>query len=1046
MGKWLLPVAGPLCLLAVLTACEDDFGEKESQSGVLTVRVTVPEGWTSGMPADDSRPDSRCVSVDAADTESGTPLYVHTIESDNAVSAPVSRGSLESSISNFSMSAICYTGTYNETWTPDFAYDLAFTVNGSTASGSEKLLWPAGGKVRFFAFAAGGTGSRPFTLSGASEKGTPKITYTVPGDFDSQHDLMAACTDATSSPVELNFRHILTAVQIVTAKDMIPGTITGVTLSGVAAAGTYTPDPAGGVWEPGDTASFTVTRDVTVASGYTQPEGSPDLAGDGTKPVEVTGDTTKIAMLMIPQTLGEKAELKITFREAMSGKEFLLTAGLNGKEWPAGKKVIYSISPSSMHITPCVEFSKKQDDVLPYSGVWYDVVVKSYARVTKTGGSTYYMKLPPPDIDYSFTDGTKGTSAPLTSGGEAFVYAGSSDIYTDLKDVRPDTCMYVLSAQSDFVDLRRAFATAGADIDKFNGSADGPLSLLRSKSNNESANCYMLDEPGYYKFPVVYGNAYRGGTTPNSAAYTIENATTKNAMLYYPDYKGNPISGYAIAGINPATCDAVLAWQDSPDLVDDVRLVSDATDAGLNWVVFRVRRHSINQGNALIVVRDASKEIAWSWHIWVTQHTKAWVDGSDCRDVESIYGESGSFKFTGKTYGLTSVNLGYCDPHEGNAERKFTFRFKVRVNDNTTAEVTDYICTNGSSADAQSAFTQAEFKGSLGGDNPYWQWGRSAPTPGGIYNASTPKYYFKSSDYSELNMENKPLFNIYDDGTRCYALTRNTPGTSDTEYGDEKGCTVPWAISHPHVFVMSKYSLTGKPYREHWHTLETVPYAPSGNMSQMWNPEARTTDSNDMQTIEGAVSKSVYDPCPAGYLVPPAAAFSAFAYPGTYKLHNLYGATTGPAGYAPAITALSPADGYSWTVTAGGNQFKFPATGVRDKSPRDTEFKGISLSSSRAGYVADKYGFWEQTFPAFRILTYLSSSTISPHTVQGGGRQVAIFYIDNRHSTNTSGNRVSNTSLTCMTAFSAKPAMGSFCLSSNSYGFVVRPMREKESY
>ena len=659
MGKWLLPVAGPLFLLAVLTACEDDFGEKESQSGVLTVMVTVPEGWTSGMPADDSRPDSRCVSVDAADTESGTPLYVHTIESDNAVSAPVSRGSLESSISNFSMSAICYTGTYNETWTPDFAYDLAFTVNGSTASGSEKLLWPAGGKVRFFAFAAGGTGSRPFTLSGASEKGTPKITYTVPGDFDSQHDLMAACTDATSSPVELNFRHILTAVQIVTAKDMIPGTITGVTLSGVAAAGTYTPDPAGGVWEPGDTASFTVTRDVTVASGYTQPEGSPDLAGDGTKPVEVTGDTTKIAMLMIPQTLGEKAELRITFREAMSGKEFLLTAGLNGKEWPVGKKVIYSISPSSMHITPCVEFSKKQDDVLPYSGVWYDVVVKSYAKVTKTGGSTYYMKLPPPDIDYSFTDGTKGTSAPLTSDGEAFVYAGSSDIYTDLKDVDPDTCMYVLSAQSDFKDLRRAFATAGADIDKFNGSADGPLSLLRSKSNNESANCYMLDEPGYYKFPVVYGNAYREGTTPNSSAYTIEDATTKNAMLYYPDYKGNPISGYAIAGISPATCDAVLAWQDSPDLVDDVRLVSDATGAGLNWVVFRVRRHSINQGNALIVVRDASKEIVWSWHIWVSQHTKDWVDGTDCRDVESISGKSGSFKLTGKFYGLTSVNLGY---------------------------------------------------------------------------------------------------------------------------------------------------------------------------------------------------------------------------------------------------------------------------------------------------------------------------------------------------------------------------------------------------
>ncbi len=93
---------------------------------------------------------------------------------------------------------------------------------------------------------------------------------------------MAACTDATSPDVTLNFRHALTAVKIVAASDMLPGKITDVEISGVYGSGTFTPTPAGGTWVPTDAkATYKVTRDLTL---------SPEESNSGYKPAGDTGN------------------------------------------------------------------------------------------------------------------------------------------------------------------------------------------------------------------------------------------------------------------------------------------------------------------------------------------------------------------------------------------------------------------------------------------------------------------------------------------------------------------------------------------------------------------------------------------------------------------------------------------------------------------------------------------------------------------------------------------------------------------------------------
>lgn len=1028
-----------LCLIGVLMACEDDFGKNGPNSGALTMKVAVPEGWTSGIAVDESSPDSRCVSVDAAASESAIPLYLHTIESDNAVAVPSTRGALKTAVERFSMSAICYKNEDDISGhTPNFAHDLTCRVGSDgTASCSEPLLWPANGNVRFFAFAPLNEDlTKPFALSGAGAIGSPTITYTVPDKIADQYDLMAACTDATSPAVELEFRHILTAVKVVTAKDMIPGTITKVTFSGIPNKGTYTPGT--GVdkdkWVIDKTlkgASYTVERNVTIEGGY---QGSGDnVVGTDEGGKEVIGETDNLTLLMIPQTLPEGAKLEVTFEEALSGKVYTLSADLRGKTWPAGKILTYSISPSSINIQPVVKFNKKPDDTLPYSGVWHDVKVSAYVRVTKEGSEPEIRASQIPEVQYSFDDGKSyfPTKFYDSNGNEPKAAASAESSYVRAEsETTSEKNMCILEPQSDFKTLQG----------ELNGDFETDKVInLYEESGNESANCYMVDKPGYYKFPVVYGNTYKNGSL-NKAAITIDDPESKNGMLYYPDYKGNQIENYNISEGK----DAVLAWQDAPDLIDDIKFI----EGNPSWVQFRVRKHSITQGNALIVVRDANGDIVWSWHIWVSQHTKAWRAGiSNCQLVKSIYKKDGNYEFTGKKYYLADVNLGYCDPHDGNGERKFKVRFKVTVN-NSEIMVTKYEYTDGTIVNTkEQEFTQAEFKGSLAGDNTYYQWGRSAPTPGGIYNEGTPKYYYKSNDYSELNMENKPLF--YDDGNDLYSFRRNPSSTSfDSANETEKGVTVDWAIRNPHVFKMSQYDkeyASGmENYRDHWHKFideDNKPgYAVSATseLLQMWNPKATMLD-KAMTSKEDGVVKSVYDPCPAGYLVPPANLFSAFAYYAAYGSYCVYDNEV----YNDAMssvdykTNVTQSGKNTWSVTANGASFAFPATGVRNKSLRYKDFATVNLASSTRT-DSDPYDLRGQTYPAFRMLTYLSSSTM------GSNGQVSLFYIDSRYYTNEEGKRLGETGVESLKMFSQndKPAIVCCQLSANSYGLSVRPMKE----
>ena len=1077
--KGIFTLSTAVTSVAAITGCSDDFENDLRTSGNVIFNIDAPAQWTDGAGNDDTDTSaSRRISIEATDSSDGdTPLYLHTFEADNQATAPVaqSRGALAKSVSSFSLSAICYPGEYPSdeadiTWTPDFAYNLTYTVNGSTAAGTT-LQWPAGGKVRFFAFAPIADNSQSdaagaFTLSSSTQPGSPKITYTVPTDVKKQTDIMAACTDATSPDVTLNFRHALTAVKIVAASDMLPGKITDVEISGVYGSGTFTPTPAGGTWAPADTkATYKVTRDLTLSpeesnSGY-KPAGDTgnkkgEIIGDIPDKTEITGETGDLTMLLIPQTLPEGARLTIKFTDDLTGTARTLSASLAGKTWPAGKVVTYSLSPSSIHITPTVLFSKDPaTDVLPYSGAWHDSEIKAYVAVTQNGvEGIQYIELPRPDIEYSLDGGTSWESTPAVYDPDPASDATASASETAQRMVEwhesPDGFTlykgtFALAPQSDFTTLSGTLTKRAT----CKGTRENPHNLL-DDTKGETANCYLVDQPGYYCFPIVYGNAYN-----NPAAYTVEQNPTTPGMKYFVDYKCREISSQAPAAsdIN----DAVLAWQDAPDLIDEVEILDKKID-GLKWIRFRVRKHSITQGNALLVARDPAGEIVWSWHIWVTQHRDEWmVQGkAACHELKSRTVSGTSSTPTGNTYYLTACNLGYCDPHNGNDERKIRIRFSLDCSKITGSSApvacnSFYIYKDGKASDKKidcttTPFTQAEFKGSLGGDNTYYQWGRKDPMLGGIYNDKTDIYNIASDtnpNYSEMSMENKPTFNAYNKDGVSYDFSRNKAGTSETERGEETGVTIDYTIKYPYRFVMSKYSPDNNhQYRNHWHTLYKVDgnipsyivIRPSvkdsiGEMFQMWNPAA-TNKGNGSNSPENeqTVTKSIYDPCPAGYHVPQANVFSALA---------AYGIATDNKAYQLGdyeTSAKFSIHEHAWTVTYPGESIRFPATGMRDMSLRYTVFGTMTkYTASRANDFTDPFSLKDQTYPAFRMITYVSTSSFN-------GNQTLIYFIDNRCEFSDNGKQENG--IHTLTRETKIPAMASCTTSNNSYGLTVRPVHD----
>lgn len=200
---------------------------------------------------------------------------------------------------------------------------------------SSIYYWPDNGLLRFLAWAPLDAELDESPVKPSEDVNKTTIKYTVPAELSKQRDLVAAATGYNASPaggvcapVSLQFKHLCTAVVVKTGATMAPGTIKSVTVTNVRNSGTY--DMLRSAWTLNDaTTSYTVSPDM--ATGSTTAEGTKLNADDAT-------------FMLLPQTLGADSKLEVMFHDNISGRDRLLTASLNGAEWPMGKTVTYRLS------------------------------------------------------------------------------------------------------------------------------------------------------------------------------------------------------------------------------------------------------------------------------------------------------------------------------------------------------------------------------------------------------------------------------------------------------------------------------------------------------------------------------------------------------------------------------------------------------------------------------------------------------------------------------------------------------------------------------
>lgn len=704
-------------MLVSAVGCSDDELASPSPSGsglCFTVEESDVREDTRSTIGNGSILSSSVTPVETA----GRTLYLHACEIAGVGEAclggdtPVTRGVPVTDMKHyeeFLVSAAFYQegGWDADSQTANFMYKVPVSQSGSVWSPQSTYYWPGKNyKMRFYAYAPK---DAEFELSeqSTSIKGA-FIKYEVPADVTRQKDLLVAQSNEYSgdyqNSINLQFKHALTAVKFVVGNDMKAGTIRKVALRNIHSAGRY-------YIESGETELLTGTGTVKdfeqILEKYV----------DGTSGTAITEDS--LTFMLPPQELPDSALLEIVFAD--DGGEHTLGASLKKTIWNSGTTVVYKISTSSISWDYFLNVSGPDD--FNYSGGTQSYSVTSYKQNTQgkelpVAWSTEYST----DNGQNWTEDKPDWLTAFTMSGEGGIDKKFSA--TVIAQTGTDNSSHTAALQSASV----------------KGSETTPYNLSNSSGGTEiqnTANCYVVNSPGYYSLPLVYGNAIKNGST-NTSAY--QSNVGVGALNNFINHLGNAISDPYIANNNGCSpSKAELVWQDAPSLVSNIRYNTDNGN-----ISFKVDQTAIRQGNAVIAIKDESDQILWSWHIWVTDE--------DINKTNRIVNSQNN------EYFVMPTALGWCEGSTINyAERICKVKFiagnheRIITIKQTAGEV-----------------------GTTGGNCTYYQWGRKDPfqPSKGLERTDNKTWYDKDGISSTAS----PKENYLSSGTACirnYILNPN---------------------------------------------------------------------------------------------------------------------------------------------------------------------------------------------------------------------------------------------------------------------------------
>lgn len=763
------------------------------------------------------------------------------------VDAPQTRANITTTKNLPKFSTIGFRGTSSGKATTTWFHNADTNPNGTLVT---PIQWSWGQPYgKFFAVAVA-SATNPNAKPTLSPKGTaaPYVDFEVKPKVVDQEDLMTACsgevhyaTRFVAPTINLKFRHALTAVRFKVGQNLSWNkTITKVEITGAKSKGRYMLPTD----ETGTGARWTNLSDE---KPFTL-DGVNVNTSEAVNNIIVGKPGDNFTFYMIPQPLtGNNVQVKVTLND---GK--VLTATLSGT-WKPGTTKTYALTENQSKWNYVLTVVRSNNDKLKYdqtnAGTY---TVQSYRTDPSTGTQqpvkwkvVSYQESKDGGVTWgaATTVKPKWLSLGKIEGKGNYTTTGESGSATVTKDITDRLAIYNKVLQD---------ATP-------KGSSGSPYDLSMHNFKGESqkmntGNSYLISAPGYYKIPLVYGNAIKNGSI-NTKSYQTANSG-EHILQKFKDHAGKDITSPYINVQNSSdpAMQASIVWTDQSGIVEASSL--SVTGSGQNsYVNFHVPQDKIKNGNAVIAVKNASGTIMWSWHLWFDH--KEVLETVKCTN------------FQGKDYNFTKQTLGFAyrkwDGSTYDKNRVVRVKFEQTVGQKASGK--------------QHATITIEQE------------------PGSVKEISSTLYQFGRKDAF--------------------------PGIYTTPYGSikngGKNMSITNGIQHPETSYIYAYSKG-----ETWVS--------KSNQYNLWSMDNTTTGYNDNSVI-----KTIYDPCPAGFHMPPSNAFTGFT--------TDVGQDWGPLN-------VSGAWDYGWNfnnkISSPDATVYFPASGSRDAdfcNLSDVGFQGIYWSA-----------------------------------------------------------------------------------------------------
>ena len=689
-----------IAIVFTFTACADYLNDNNTKTG--NTKIGLP-GGVSILNSEISNAKSRAIDIpeihNNPTSEDGRPLYCRytttpgIITNRNNQNIVNTRGT-SITTNNFYDSYSLYSYVYpsTTTWaattlTSGSAYDETYFDEEVKMSKSwmTNEFWPSEEeKCAFFAYA-------PYHAKGLSKFTTnnwPSFHYSVPTEITEQKDLLVTKNEVPANtsaygnidisggfnkPDSITFDHACTAIRFAIGDQMAPGIIKKITINNVYSTGDYNYETES--WSNVDSLkTFTLTQDFEIKSGEKN---------------KILNNDDNIFM-MIPQTVPSKATVEITIND---GSERTIKAYIRNNVWKKGYTVTYYLSTANVESSYVLSIAPASGNIACTGGT-KAVTINSYKQ-------TYYGSqiAVPWTASYSYDDPNDGTSPTYnvsTAVVPGFVASGNGS-------TSGESTNFLVASQ-----VPRSKSWRSSHTQTLRNAADGSCDLAAGK---QTANCYVIQAPGTYTFPLVYGNALNADGSSNDNSYKTATFVDHNGVQIDSPYI------YATHGNANVPYDACIVWQDAPHLVtpSSVQLTSDK-----HSIQFTIERKNICAGNCVIAVRDKDKNIMWSWQIWVTDHNP-----NNTIEVHNNPSVGGSV-----ISNFMEIPLGWCDA-EIRVYDKRTFHLNVKQTE-----------TGSQSASTNLIQLSADSTYEYGVNAPYYQWGRKDPmlASNGMGNIDKPYY------------------------------------------------------------------------------------------------------------------------------------------------------------------------------------------------------------------------------------------------------------------------------------------------------------------